>query len=401
MEDRFGMREGTGRAGHWSAGLARAPGAGLAERLAAAHLRRLARGAAGTDAAAEADLLGSVGWLVACREEARLPVDVAARLVPGSSTHPMAQSLARFLLMRSVRCRRVRQAYLDQARVMLHLQREKSSDDFRPALWLGALHLLEGRLSEAHRAFEAAQRLAPGEPCVELALGLGAVALGEVRSGSRRRSRVLEAAGWDPVLAALVRSRWQGGTSKPADEPVTVILPVGTDGTEEPEAAVEVRATAGRAVLVRGPGGQRLLTPLEGELLLALLSLSSQRPSGAAVARQAWEEERRRGAGGPAGIRRERWVAAIWPSTPGAVGRMDSLFSAAIRSLRAKALAAARRPLVEVLGRGLYGFAPGASVQLVVDLSCAVADWLLARTGTAPAGREPPDQTAPASSGAL
>lgn len=363
-------------------------GTGLAERLAGAYLDHLAKGLARADAVAERDMLRSVGWLVACREDARLPVDVAARLVPGCSTHPAVQSLARFLLMRSVRCRRMRQAYRDQARVVLHLQREKLNDDFRPALWLGSLHLLEGRLSEAHRAFEAAERLAAGDEAVACALACSKLLLGELRIVSPWRRRIEEAVERDPAVTALMHARGAAGNASWTGLRLELVLAGAPPRPPDSPVILDIRATAGGPVTIRGPGGQRGLTPLEGELLLALLSLTSTAPpaqEAPAPRGPARDGEAAPGAPDRRPIHRERWTGAIWPSVPGAVGRMDSLFSAAIRSLRLKALATARQPVLEVSRRGFYELLPGVAIRLAMDLPSLVANWLLARTPPDPA----------------
>lgn len=388
FENGVKVQEATGARVKTSLAPVRGSGAGLAERLAAAYLDRLAKDLTRADAVAERDVLRSLGWLVACREDARLPVDVAARLVPGFSTHPAVQSLARFLLMRSVRCRRMRQAYRDQARAMLHLQREKLHDDFRPALWLGVLHLLEGRLSEAHRAFEAAERPAAGDEAVACALACSKVLLGELRAASPWRRRLEEMAQRDPALAALMRARAGAGKASWTGLRLELVLAGALPRPQDSSVTLEIRAVTGGRVSVRGPGGQRWLTPLEGELLLALLSLTSPAPPASEVPASR-EPEGDGGAGpesqGPRSIRRERWTGAIWPSTSGAVGRMDGLFSAVIRSLRLKALTVARRPVLEVSRRGFYELLPDSAIRLTIDLPSLLANWLLSRTPSDPA----------------
>ena len=286
-------------------------------------------------------------------------MDVAARLLPGASTHPALLSLARLLLVRSVRCRRLQGAYRTQARAMLHLQRERLADDFRPALWLGALHLIEGRLSEARRSLEAAERLAGSARAVAAKVAHVARLAGEARAPSARPWRDDPAAHGDPVLEALVAAAVRRGLS--GGGRVEVTLPAPAAGRAGSERLLQVRAGSGGPVVLQGPGGRRRLSPLEGELLLALLSL-------------VWAS------GAPGGrLQRDVWVGAIWPVAPGAVGRMDGLFSAAIRSLRLQAWALARRPVLEASRREGYGLAPDVAIRLSLDLPSVVADWLLLR----------------------
>lgn len=324
-----------------------------------------------------------------------MPVDVAARLVLGSATHPAMQSLTRFVLMRSVRCRRMQAAYRDQARVMLHLQRERLNDDFRPALWLGALHLLEDRLSEAHRAFEAAERLAgAAERVASAALVCSELLLGGLRLLSPRRRRIEEVVATDPALAALMSAREAAARNASRGGLRVEVVLAGTSwSSAQSPGTLDVRATAGAPVAIEGPGGQRSLTPLEGELLLALLSLLSTSASAgeaSVLPAPGLDVEETLTAPGQRRMERDSWTCAIWPSVPGAVGRMDSLFSAAIRSLRLKAWAAARRPVLEVSRRGRYQLLPDVTIRLSMDLPSLVANWLLARTPMATASEALP-----------
>lgn len=313
-------------------------------------------------------MLRGVGWLVACREDARLPVDVAARLLPGASVNPSLQSLARLLVIRSVRCRRLQRAYQAQARAMLRLQRERLADDFRPALWLGALYLLEGRPAEGRRALEAAERLAGAEKDGAAALAYAALLMAEARAPSSQRSRQGEAIARDPVVRALADAAT--ASDRPEGLRVEATVPVRVSGPADAPPCLHVQTSAGGPVIVGGPGGTRRLAAIEGELWLAFLSLvgGADAPSGA-------------------GLERDAWISALWPATPGAVGRMEGLFSAAIRSLREQLWSVARHPVLEASRRGGYHLAPGVRVRITLDVPSLVANWLLPRIRAADAAR--------------
>lgn len=323
-------------------------------------------------------MLRGVGWLVACREDARLPVDVAARLLPGASINPSLQSLARLLVIRSVRCRRLQRAYQTQARAMLRLQRERLTDDFRPALWLGALYLLEGRPAEGWRALEAAERLAGEESDGAAALACVALLMGEARAPSSHRGRHCDAIARDPMVRALADAA--AAADRPEALRVETTVPVRASGLDDAPPCLHVQAVAGSPVTVDGPGGTRRLAPMEGELWLAFLSLACGADHAAVPSGEG------RGAGeaghdGPEceGLERHAWTSALWPTTPGAVGRMEGLFSAAIRSLREQLASVARRPVLEASRRGGYYLAQGVRVRVTLDVPSLVANWLLPR----------------------
>ncbi|MEW6045851.1 MAG: hypothetical protein AB1609_05125, partial [Bacillota bacterium] len=311
----------------------------------------------------------------------------------GTSTHPSMQSLARFLMMRSVRCRRLSRSYLEQARVALHLQRERFRSDFRPAYWAGILYLLENRFSEARRELEAAERLSGG-PAAVVAAACADLLLGDPRMLTpRQRDRLRVASAADPAVHVLERTvtGTRAGPGRYAHLAVegwvaptgALIYPAGEAARNawESSGSEPVSQPAGRTVLhlqglafspvtVRGTGGARRLTALEGELLLAFLSLLAVKPDGIGSLPDALSDRP---------LTRDVWVGAVWPSTPGTVGRLDGVFSAAIRSLRLKLEAACLHPVIEASRRGGYRLSPGALVRLQMDVATLAGNWLLAR----------------------
>ena len=311
--------------------------------------------------AADTAFLAQVGWVVASEADARLPLDAMSRAAAGAVGRAETVALARFLVVRSVRCPRLGELYLQRARGVLQLHRQLRPDDARVALWLSALYLLGGRYAEAQREAGRA-RGASFEP---------------VASKLRAVARILM--GGAPAPPGGPDGRWAGGSADEAVGPVERETgwgaPAGGSGCvqllqgrsarlEGAQADVVVRARRGQPVQLLGREGHRRLSPAEGELALGLLALSW---TSAAEGRypDGW-------------IARSRWSAVLWPVPEHPVGRLSGFFSQVVRRLRDKAEAAAGQPVIEVTHRLGYRLRPSVKVGLDVDLPCWVANCLLA-----------------------
>jgi len=133
---------------------------------------------------------------------------------------------------------------------------------------------------------------------------------------------------------------------------------------------------------------------MEGELWLAFLSLVCGTDDAAAPAGERMGSSEP-GAAAPEGegLERHAWISALWPATPGAVGRSEGLFSAAIRSLREQLWSVARRPVLEASRRGGYHLARGVRVRVTLDVPSLVANWLLPRVRAVDGPRLPDSPT--------
>lgn len=316
------------------------------------HLQRLAR-MAHKAGAAEAELLASLGWVVGAQPDSSLPVRLLSRAATGGATHPQTLALARFLVMRSVRCRRSAQEHLQLARSVLGMFEQLRPQDRRPAAWLGLVYILAERYAEACR-----QLAAFGSQETDLAAAREALHVASLLLNSAR-ARTGPAGGGlhgprDPAVQALAASR-QG---------VCVL-----DGMPEVEATgdadLEVRAFRATPVVIRGPRGTASLPVLEGELLVALLSLS-------------WGSGSASSGGGP-WVPRADWVAALWPLAGDPVGRLLGLFSSSIRRLRAKLQQSAGKTVIEVSHKEGYRLRADVRVRLSMDVASLAGNWLLAR----------------------
>lgn len=319
--------------------------------------------------AADTAFLAQVGWVVASEADARLPLDAMSRAAAGAVGRVETVALARFLVVRSVRCPRLGDLYLQRARGVLQLHRQLRPDDARVALWLSALYLLGGRYAEAQREADRARGSA-WEP---------------VASDLRAVARLLM--GGVPTPEHGPDGRWASGLTDRAMEPVqrdsgwgalvggsgcVQLLQGRSAPLEGARVDVAVRARRGQPVQLLGREGQWRLTPAEGELALGLLALSWA-PAAEGRHPDGW-------------IARSRWSAVLWPVPEHPVGRLSGFFSQVVRRLRDKAEAAAGQPVIEATHRLGYRLRPSVKVGLDVDLPCWVANCLLAAL-PAPGGR--------------
>lgn len=240
----------------------------------ARHLRMLEGLLRQMQGAADTAFLAHLGWVVASPADAALPVDVMSRAAAGAGGRPETLALARFLVVRSVRCLRLGGIYRERARGVLQLHRQLRPDDGWVALWLSALYLLGGHYAEAHR--EAVR--ARGSPWEAVAGSLRAAAelmmaasLGAGRGDGRRAEA---SAGQGPWSGEGPGVGGRGGRAA-ARGPGYVRLVQGRPA-RLPGARVElwVRARQGQPVYLVGREGYYRLPPAEGELALGFLGLS-------------------------------------------------------------------------------------------------------------------------------
>ncbi|WP_324717537.1 hypothetical protein U7230_04465 [Carboxydochorda subterranea] len=325
---------------------------------------RLASALGRLDAPADSQVLAEAGWLVGVAADDPLPLAVMGRLVIAGMGHVAASAMARWLLMRSARCRRSGPAYLDRARSVLQMLRQQFAQQADYALWLGLAYLAAGRFSEAWRELQAACRLDP-----ESGTALAAATVADLVLGRRpglpggREVPVGVAQQLDPGLVELARVLQVTRRAAPKEVRLEVMRYPDqrlSDQAEQPAVAVWVDAVSGGPVRLRGAWGERALGALEGELLLALLSLAAAEPS--------------------QGVARQKLWSAVWPVAPLAVGRLEGLFSLALRRVRRATQQVAGRPVVEHTHRGGYRVAEGIAVSVRMDLPALAANWILARS---------------------
>ncbi len=329
------------------------PGGRLGQREdGGQHLQRLAR-MADRAGAAEPELLANLGWVVAAQPDSSLPVRLLSRAAAGGVTHPQTLALARFLVMRSVRCLRSVQEHLQLARSVLGMFEQLRPQDPRPAAWLGLVYILTERYAEACRQLAVFGSQETDLTAAREALHVASLLLASARTRTGATGGGLQAPR-DPAVRALAVSR-QG---------VSVLdgMPeVGATG----DADLEVRAIRASPVVIRGPRGTASLSALEGELLVALLSLS-------------WGSGSACGGGGP-WLPRADWVAALWPLAGDPVGRLLGLFSGSIRRLRVRLQQSAGRPVIEVSHKEGYRLKADVRLRLSMDVASLAGNWLLAR----------------------
>lgn len=334
-------------------------------RLAGPYLRRLQERLRSGRALADEGLAALVGWVASAPSESLVPPDALAHLVAGPSGHEWLPALARFLVLRSVRCRRFGPLYLERARGVLQGLRETAPDEPRWALWLGLWSMVRGHYSTARRELAWAER----KSLSGYRVASEALALAQLLTGHR----FAQASRGDPVQDALIDAlaRSRGLAQDMPGLRLGWELVAATGDLEAGQSArpdLIVRAVAGSPVTVSGTGGPQVLSPIEGELLVALLSLSAQVDA----------------TDGDAWIDRDALASAVWPVATRSVGRLDALFSTAMRLLRRKVETAARRPLLE---RGLRGLRIASGrVRLEMDVPSLAAGWLLARSPAKPRG---------------
>lgn len=315
------------------------------------YLQYLARMAERATGVPGPELLSNLGWVVGTEPDSPLPVRLLNRAATGGVTHPQTLALARFLIMRSVRCRRSAEEQLQLARSILRMLEQLRPDDPRPAAWLGLLYILAGRYAEARRQLGVFgfHQLGAAREALEVASLLLSSTHGRSASASAE-----PVTGRDPAVQALATLR---GIARLADGRPEA------EGTAE--ADVEVRAVRASPVLVRGTRSSAALSALEGELLLALLSLS-------------WGEGHPSVDGGP-WVPRSAWVGALWPLAGEPVGRLLGLFSSTIRRLRLKVHQSAGGTVIEASHKEGYRLKAGVRVRLEMDLATLAGNWLLAR----------------------
>ncbi|HEY8485750.1 MAG TPA: hypothetical protein VIL11_00010 [Limnochordales bacterium] len=301
----------------------------------------------------------ALGWVVAEAPDSLLPVEALNQASAGGVGRWETAALARFLVVRSARSSRRGALYLERARGVLQGYRQLRPDDERVALWLACAHVLAGHLAEARREARQVQGGRFAEVAQELLAG--------VEWAIRQQQRSVAASaepGWK-FGSGWVRGRLCGGTSSYA----------GDGAHPDPMAATGARrlrlqAVRGQPVRLYGPAGRCTLAPVDGELLVGLVSLACRQQVRPACAGEPGEEG--------LWVARGRWACVLWP-LPQPVGRLSGFFSQCIRRLREKVEQVAGGSVVEATHRMGYRLRAGVQWDVELDVASWAANWLLPR----------------------
>lgn len=308
------------------------------------------------------ELTAQLGWLAAAAPDAPLVLRAAERLAGTRATAPAAWALARLLLVRSARCRRLAGAYLDRARGLLTLQRQAHPSRWVLPFWLALVYLARHQPAEADRELRAAMRLLADAAGMETATDdLAPEAVATARAAVARMLR--------PVPPDIAGGNVAAGTGSGCLE-----LAGGAIPEKAPSRQLIVSAPDGRPiqVVVEGQGVSLpgvALPALEGEFLLALLGWHWMHRE---AMRHPW-------------MPRSRWVRSVWPVAEHPVGRLHGLFFGAIRTLRLRLRSDPERgDSWIVAGPEGYRLADDVSWRLRLGEG-SMAAWI---GGLAPAGAE-------------